>query len=488
MHPLLRLLVSSFALGGTLAAATTEATPIRPNLVWIIADDLSPELGCYDYPHVHTPHIDRLAREGIRFTRAFATAPVCSSSRSAFITGVHQTSIASHHHRTEDVRPLPEDVVPLPERLHRAGYFVTNGKDPEATQRGKSDYNFEYTDAGLFDATHWRNRPANAPFFAQIQIHEPHRPFVNTPVTEKRHLDAPLPPVYLDHPLARRDWQAYLQSIELLDTKVGQILDELDRTGLAANTVIFFFGDHGRPHIRDKQFLYDGGLHVPLLIRWPGRIPAGQVIDELVSLIDLVPTCLAMTSTPADGRLHGHSLWPLEKATSTAPDHIIAARDRCGDADDRIRAVRTTRFKYLRNFKTDIPYTNQSSYKEMGYPMLPLMRQAYHNGQLNSIQAAFFSRERPAEELYDLENDPWETQNLAADPAHAKTLAELRAKLDAWMAQTSDQGGVPETQPALEEIIRQTRKATWERPLKKRGLPNPPSDPQMIDWWLKEYR
>lgn len=484
----MRALLASWLWLLTLPATLPAAAPARPNILWIIADDLSPELGCYGYPHVHTPHLDRLSREGTRFTRAFATAPVCSSSRSAFITGVHQTSIASHHHRTENVQPLPVDVVPLPERLRRAGYFVSNGKDPEAARPGKSDYNFEYTDSALFDAPHWRDRPASTPFFAQIQIHEPHRPFVNTPVTEPRHLNAQLPPVYLDHPLARRDWQAYLQSIEVLDTKVGQILAELDRTGLTDSTVVVFFADHGRPHIRDKQFLYDGGLRVPLLIRWPARIPAGQVIDDLVSLIDLAPTCLALTGTPANGRLHGRSLWPLEKAAASAPDHLIASRDRCGDADDRIRAVRTKRFKYLRNYQPSIPYTHQSSYKEMGYPMLPLMREAFRNGQLNSIQAAFFSSDRPAEELYDLDSDPWETQNLATDPAHAQTLSDLRAKLDAWITQTGDQGGTPETEPDLDEIIRQTRKATWDRPLKKRGLPNPPTDQQMIDWWLKEYR
>jgi N-sulfoglucosamine sulfohydrolase len=399
---------------------------------------------------------------------------------------MYQTSIASHHHRTEDVKPLPPGVIPLPERLRAAGRFVSNGKDPEAAQRGKSDYNFEYTDATLFDGFHWRQRPAGKPFFAQIQIHEPHRPFVNQPVTERRHLDAPLPPVYLDHPLARRDWQAYLQSIERLDQKVGQILAELQADGLADNTIVLLFGDHGRPHIRDKQFLYDGGLRVPLIIRWPGHIPAGSVHDQLVSLIDLVPSCLAMLEVKPEGRIQGRSFWPLGQ--TPARDHIIAARDRCGDTDDRIRAVRTSRFKYLRNFKPDVPYTIQSSYKEMGYPMLPLMRHAHAKGELNSVQAAFFSTSRPVEELYDIANDPWETNNLASDPAHAQTLQTLRGKLESWITETADQGGIPETNPPLDQIIRQTRKATWDRPLKQRKLPNPPTDSQMIQWWQSEYQ
>ncbi len=465
---------------------TTSLSAAPPNLLWIISDDLSPELGSYGYPHVETPNLDRLAAEGARFTRAFATAPVCSSSRSAFITGMYQTSIGCRHHRTEEVKTLPLDVIPLPERLRKAGYFVCNGRDPEAARAGKSDYNFDYTDAAMFDGFHWRQRPEGKPFFAQIQIHEPHRPFVNEPVTAARHLEAPLPPVYLDDPLARRDWQAYLQSIEVLDRKVGLILDELEAGGLADNTIVVFFGDHGRPHIRDKQFLYDGGLHVPLLVRWPGRIAPGSVREELVSLIDLVPACLAMLGVTAEGRLQGQSFWPLGQ---TQPrEFIVAARDRCGDADDHMRALRSGRFKYIRNFKPQTPYINQSSYKEMGYPMLPLMRQAQREGHLNSQQSPFFAAAKPGEELYDLDNDPWETHNLAADPAHAATRAEHRAKLEQWITETGDEGGQPETNPTLEQIIIQTRKATWERPLKQRALPNPPTDPDMVGWWEKHYR
>ncbi len=464
--------------------ATLHAAP--PNLLWIIADDLSPELGSYGYPHVETPHLDRLAAEGVRFTRAFATAPVCSSSRSAFITGMYQTSIGCRHHRTEDVQPLPADVIPLPERLRRAGYFVSNGRDPEATRPGKSDYNFDYSDAALFDGQHWRQRPEGKPFFAQIQIHEPHRPFVNELVTEARHLDAPLPPVYLDDPLARRDWQAYLQSIETLDRKVGQVLDQLQADGLAENTIVVFFGDHGRPHIRDKQFLYDGGLRVPLLIRWPGHIPPGTVRADLISLVDLVATALIMLDLPIEGRIQGQTFWPLGQ---TEPrEFIVAARDRCGDADDHIRALRTPRFKYIRNFKPKVPYTHQSSYKEMGYPMLPLMRQAQREGILNSQQSPFFAASKPTEELYDLDTDPWETHNLATNPAHSAILTHLRSQLENWITATADQGGQPETNPTLEQIIIQTRKATWDRPLKQRQLPNPPTDNDMIHWWKTQYR
>jgi N-sulfoglucosamine sulfohydrolase len=469
---------------GFVAATFTHAAT-RPNIVWIVADDLSPELGCYGYEHVKTPNLDRLAKEGARFTRAFSAAPVCSSSRSAFITGMHQTSIACQHHRTEDPRPLPVAVKPLPELLRAEGYFVTNSQDPDGKKWGKTDYNFVYEARQMYDAPDWRKRKPGQPFFAQVQIKEPHRAFVNEPVTGARHLSAPLPPIYADHPLARRDWQAYLQSIEALDAKVGRVLAALDAEGVAQNTVVMFFGDHGRPHVRDKQWLYDGGLRVPLLVRWPGKIPAGSVREELVSLIDLAPTCLRIVGADVPGIMQGVSVFP---AQSPRREFVVGARDRCGDADDRIRSVRTERFNYIRNFHPELPYTQHSSYKEVQYPMLPLMRQLHAEGKLTPVQAAFYAKTKPAEELYDVVNDPWETRNLANDPAHAATLRDLRAMLDRWMKDTVDRGGTPETNPTLETVVNQTRKTTYEKPLKARGLSAQPTDAQMIEWWEKEYR
>ena len=454
----------------------------QPNVLWIVSDDLSPELGCYGYAHVATPNIDRLAAEGRRYDHAFSSAPVCSASRSAFITGMYQTSIASYHHRTEDVKRLPTDVVPLPERLRAAGYWVCNGQDPGGKRRGKVDYNFQHDAKQLFQGSNWEKRKPGQPFFAQIQIKEPHRPFVAQPVVEERHLTAPLPPIYADHPLARRDWQAYLLSIEVLDRKVGEVLDQLEAEGLTENTVVFFFGDHGRPMVRGKQWLYEGGLWVPLLVRWPGHIEAGSVEEGLVSLIDLVPTVLDMTGVPKTGRIQGQSFWPEPVRT-----RIFAARDRCGDANDRIRAVRTDRFKYIRNFMPEQPYTIRSSYKEMGYPMLPLMRHLHSQGKLNPVHAAFFAPKRPVEELYDVAADPWETRNLAADPEYAEQLQELREEVETWMEETGDEGGTPETNPTLEEIQEKGRATTWDRPLQQRGLPNPPTDEDLIRWWTEEY-
>lgn len=457
----------------------------RPNILWIIGDDLSPELGCYGYSHVLTPNIDRIAAQGARFTRAFATAPVCSSSRSAFITGMYQTSIACQHHRTEDSKPLPASVRTLPELLREAGYHVTNCQDPDGIKWGKADYNFIHDARKMYPSPDWRKRKPGQPFFAQIQIKEPHRPFVNEPVAQERHRTAPLPPIYPDHPLAHRDWSAYLQSIEALDAKVGRALDSLDVEGLSQNTVVFFFGDNGRPHVRDKQWLYDGGIHVPLLMRWPGHVKPGSVRQDLVSMIDLVPTCLKIAGLDAPQAMQGRSFHPGQNPRR---EFVVAARDRCGDADDRIRAIRTEQFKYIRNFRPELPYAQHSSYKEVQYPMLPLMRSLHAHGKLNAVQAAFFAPRRPPEELYDVTGDPWETRNLAALPEFADHLMRMRSLLDQWMLETRDRGGAPETNPTLARIVADTLQDTYIAPLKKRGLPEKPADQQMIDWWENEYR
>ena len=470
----------------TWLAATAPAAPAtRPNVVWLIADDLSPELACYGYPHVRTPNLDRLAAEGARFNRAFTTAPICSTSRSAFITGVHQTSIACQHHRTEDPRPLPAEVRTLPELLRAAGYFATNGQGAESTRWGKMDYNFTFEPRKMYDGPDWRKRRPGQPFFAQVQLKYPHRPFVNEPVTEARHHDAPLPPIYPDHPLARRDWAGYLRSIEALDAMVGEVLAALEREGVAQDTIVMFFGDNGRPHVRDKQWLYDGGLHVPLIVRWPGRIAPGTVREELVSLVDLAPTCLRLAGLEVPAVMQGVPFLPEQKPRR---EFVVGARDRAGDADDRIRSVRTARFNYIRNFRPELPYAQHSSYKEVQYPVLPLLRVLHAEGRLTTAQAAFLAATRPPEELYDLEADPWETRNLAAQPEHAATLRELRGRLEDWMRATGDMGGTPETKPTVAEIIADTRVKTYERPLRQRGLSAKPTDAELVRWWESHYR
>ncbi|MBI1784335.1 sulfatase, partial [Candidatus Sumerlaeota bacterium] len=249
----------------------------RPNILWLIAEDFGPHLSCYGTPEVSTPHLDRLAREGVRYTRFFTTAPVCSPSRSAFMTGMYQTTIGAHNHRShrDDGFKLPDGVRVLTDWMREAGYFTANIRElPPAMGfkgAGKTDWNFSY-EGKPFDSTKWSDLAGHQPFYAQINFQETHRKF-NAP---KRADPAKvvIPPYYPDHPVTRADWAEYLDAAMELDRKVGLILDQLKAEGLAEKTIIVFFGDNGQSHVRGKQFCYDSGLIVPLIIYWPPAVLA----------------------------------------------------------------------------------------------------------------------------------------------------------------------------------------------------------------------
>lgn len=448
----------------------------RPNIVWIIADDLGPELACYGYPDVATPNIDRIAKQGRRYTAAFATAPVCSSSRTAMITGQYQTTVGGHHHNTRDKRVLPEDMPTVVDLLKAAGYFVCNGRGKAEKKIAKSHFNFVYDSREFFDGTDWSQRADGQPFFAQVQIKEPHRTFVKS---DRARPNAPIPPYYPDHPVTRADWANYLASIEVLDDKVGEVLERLDSEGLAENTLVIFFGDHGRPHVRGKQWLYDGGLLVPFIVRWPGKVAAGSVDDGLVSLLDLMPTTLAAAQVDVP-ELPGLDL--LQSGWS-GHEQLFAARDRCGDAADRIRSVRTRRFKYIRNFHPEKPYLQHSGYKKLQYPVLTLMKVMHAQGRWDT---PLMAETRPAEELYDLQADPHEMRNLAFDPAHSVTLAELRESVQNWIVESNDQGAIDESKTVDFDALMEEKWKYYSNTMKKRGLDPNLSDRDYLNWWKKE--
>lgn len=449
----------------------------RPNVVWIISDDLGPELGSYGYPGVETPNLDRLADEGARFTLAFSTAPVCSASRTAFQTGLYQTTVGGHHHDTRDKKPLPDSVTTVTDEMQKAGYFVSNGRGDQAPEKrlAKSHLNWEYDAREFFDGNDWTQREEGQPFFAQIQIKEPHRAFVTENAAPRP--EAPIPPYYPEHPVTSIDWANYLESIEVLDDKVGAILDRLDDEGLTENTLVVFFGDHGRPHVRGKQWLYDGGLHVPMIARFPGKIDAGSVDERLVSLIDLMPTTLAVAGAEAPENLIGHDLLDPDWKGHTM---LFAARDRCGDAPDRIRSVRTRDWKYIRNFHPEIPYMQHSGYKKMGYPVETLMKVLHAEGKWTS---PFMAETRPEEELYDLNADPNEMKNLASNPEHAATLEKFRAEIDDWIVETGDLGAIDEGLTVDLDKVMKEKWETYSRNMKKRGLSADVSDRDYLDWW-----
>jgi arylsulfatase A-like enzyme len=436
------------AIGVSLAGFARASAPARPNILWLIAEDLSPDLGCYGNRAVQTPNLDRLAREGMRFTNAFVTGPVCSASRSAIATGMYQTTIGAHNHRShrDDGYRLPQGIEPFTRYLQRAGYHTSNviNAAPGVRGTGKTDFNFVTED--IFDGKDWAERRKGQPFYAQVNFSETHRPFRRCPERPVDPARVEVPPCYPDHPWVRKDWAMYLETLQNLDTKVGKVLARLEQEGLAEDTIVFFFGDHGRPMPRDKQFLYDGGIRIPLLIRIPEKYrPAGyqpgSVSDALVSAIDITATTLRLAGVEPPAHMEGR---PFFGPGVQPREFIIAARDRCDETVDRIRCVRTRRFKYIRNFFPERPYTQQNVYKDVNYVTLAVMRQLQEAGKLSGPPAAFLAPRRPPEELYDLAADPHETRNLADDPKYRRTLEEMRAILDRWIRETGDQGQHPE--------------------------------------------
>jgi uncharacterized sulfatase len=421
----------------------------KPNILWILSEDISVDLACYGTPVVKTPNLDKMAAEGIIFTHAFATAPVCSPSRSAIITGMYQTSIGAHNHRShrDDGHKLPAKVKPITDYLRAAGYFTVNVKTaaPGVSSPAKTDFNF-HTDHPVFDGTDWNQRKKGQPFFAQLTIDETHRSKAWTTVVKehKPSIDpakVALPSYYPDHPIIRQDWATYLESIQLMDTYVGKIFARLQQEGIANNTVVIFTGDNGRCMIRDKQFLYDGGIHIPFIIRWPGKLAAGKKNGDMVSMIDISATILDIASIPVPEYMEGK---PLLGNNAKKRDHIIAARDRMDETVDKMRAVRTKNFKYIKNYYPGRPYMQANNYKETMYPAWNIMKDLYAKGQLNAKQQLFCAAQKPVEELYDVQADPEELNNLANSAKHKKVLEHLRTLLNDWIKKTGDNGQYPE--------------------------------------------
>ncbi len=443
-----------------LAVPAFAAAPERLNILWLIAEDTGPSAyGCYgEQPAAHTPTLDRLAAEGMRYTRFYTTAPVCSPSRSAFNTGMYQTTIGAHQHRTPEKRPLPEGVRPLPEWFRAAGYHTANVREFPAALNvrgaGKTDWNFITREQPLYDGERWEDLARRQPFYAQVNFQETHRDFAGEGVTDPAKVI--LPPYYPDHPAIRKDYADYLDSARRLDGKISRILARLEQDGLAANTVVIFMGDNGEAHIRGKQFCYEEGLRVPLIIRWPrGFTPpagfrAGAVESRLLEAIDVAPTLLSLAGLPVPPRMQGAPF--LGEKAGSPKAHVFGARDRCDETAMRIRTVRDTRYRYIRTFTPEMPFFAPNAYKARQYPAWTLVPRLHAEGKLNDVQAFLCAPRQPEEQLFDLEADPHEIRNLASssDPVHAATLRRLRAALEDWIVRTDDQGRFPEKMSASE--------------------------------------
>lgn len=434
-------------------AQSQTVAPKKLNILWIVAEDLNPAFGCYGDPvnKGKTPVLDKMAAQGVLFSRCYVPAPVCSPCRSAILTGAMQTTLGIHNHRSSrsKVAPihLPEGVTTLPELFRALGYFTFNV--------GKDDYNFEYDRSKLYAKAKlpypWRGRKQGQPFFGQIQLRGGKWFFALLKNAAKKLAnptnpeDVEVPPYFPDIETMRKHFALHKDTARITDAEIGAILAHLAEDGLLENTIVFFFSDHGMPNsVRHKQFCYEGGVRVPLVIAGPG-IPKGAIRNDLISGLDITATTVALAGMKQPSWYEGQDLFGKER------EFVISARDRCDYTIDRIRTVRTDRFRYIRNFMTDRPWL-QPQYRD-GRDFLEVPRQMFKEGKLNEIQAKYFADERPAEELYDLKNDPHQIKNLANDPAYTKELKRHREILQHWIKKTDDKGRYPESEEGLLEVL-----------------------------------
>ncbi len=443
----------ALALFGSLSTARAAD---RPNILWVVSEDNSVFLGCYGYEDANTPRLDQLAGEGIRYTHAFSNAPVCAPARCTIITGVYPPSMGTQHMRSKN--RIPDHIKMFPKYLRAAGYYCTNNS--------KTDYNLSYGKGG-YDATAWdkmtkgdhTKRKPGQPFFAVYNIGTSHESSLHKPLDKSLFdADVTIPPYHPDVPEVRANWAMYHRIITRMDGQVGAILDKLEKEGVADDTIVFYYGDHGGILTRSKRFLYDTGTHIPMLVRfgknWQHLAPGkpGSTSDRLVSFIDLAPTVLSLAGVEVPEHVQGHAFLGEQKTED--PEYVHLFRGRMDERYDFSRAVRDHRFKYIRNYMPHRIWGQHLNYL-WKMPLTNAWQREYEAGRTTGPQN-FFWEPKPAEELYDTEADYWEVKNLAGDPAYAADLARLRKALDDHQARIHDSGFLPEGQFNLRSKDRTT--------------------------------
>ena len=454
---------------------------LEPNILWLVAEDLSPYLPSFGDSTVTTPNLDRLAREGVRYSNVFSVSGVCAPSRSAIVTGMYPTSIGAHHMRTLSQQAAAKEkglinyeVVPPPnvkmvsQILRENGYYCTNNK--------KEDYQFyksvlAWDESSIF--AHWRNRPKDSKFFSVFNFGVTHEsnlwdpwyrqfdldPFppdrnvgkwweqfsgIEKPLYVSENIDLNIPPYLPDNSTVRKDMLRMYSNIVEMDKKVGLIIDQLEKDGLLEKTIIVFYTDHGGPLPRQKRLLYDSGIKVPMIIRYPNKVRAGEVDKRMISFVDFAPTLLSLVEIEPPDYYHGSPFEGIFKSKNERK-YIHAAADRFDEYYDQIRAVRDKRYKYLRNYKPDKPYYLPLEYRQKMNTMQELLH-LEKEGELNESQLQWFRKSKPEEELFDTFNDPHELRNLANDTSLKEKLNELKNECDKWIHNTDDKGFMPETE------------------------------------------
>lgn len=425
-----------------------QQTIEKPNILWIVSEDNSAYFtGCYGNSYATTPNIDKLASQGFLYNRAYCPNAVCAPSRNCILTGVYASSNGNENMRS--MFPKSDKVLTYPEYLQKAGYYCTNNF--------KTDYNasgFKYE--SIWDdcskTAHYKNRPAGKPFFAVFNIELSHegRNFIQTPNKELRHDPAKvfLPPYSPDIPEMRHDWAQYYDKIEDMDKVVGKLLNELDESGEADNTIVMYYGDNGGILPRSKRFVYETGTRIPFIVRIPEKFkylyPAekpGQKVDRIINFVDFVPTILSIIDIPIPDYLQGNAF--LGKQKTKDPEYTYMSRQRMDERYDLVRSVRDKHYRYIRNY---MPFRITMQHVDFMFraPSAEAWFKAFKEGKTNAVQSFPF-QVKPVEELYDSEKDPWEVNNLAGNPKYASVLKRMRKVQTEWMRKIKDVGLIPES-------------------------------------------
>ncbi len=444
---LFRIIPLGFVFYLMLFSGCKEKIPAElPNILWLTTEDNSPFCGCYGDTFATTPNLDKLASDGFLYTHAYANAPVCAPTRNTIITGVYACSGGNQHMRSYYSKS--EIVKTYPEYLREIGYYCTNNV--------KTDYNTDSIDPDKIwdecsNKAHYKNRAPGQPFLAVFNSTISHESSIHKsiPNDELRHDSekVPIPPYHPKTPEMKHDWAQYYDKVEDMDAWVGEKLKELEDSGLAENTIVFYYGDHGGVLARSKRYVYESGTRVPFIVRIPEKYKylfpekkAGSKVDRLISFVDLVPTLLSIAGIQIPEYLQGSAF--LGKQKTADPEYAFMFRGRMDERYDMSRAVRDQKFRYIRNY---MPFRIYGQHLEYLWRASSIgsWEKAYLNGECNAVQSVFWNT-KPAEELYDTENDPWEVNNLAQDPAYKDVLEKMRIANREWISRIEDTGFIPE--------------------------------------------
>ncbi len=434
--------------GAMFLFSNVKAQTDLPNILWIVSEDNSAYFtGCYGNSFATTPNIDKLASEGFLYTHAYCPSAVCAPSRNAILTGNYASTNGNENMRSDYAKS--SRIKTYPEYLREAGYYCTNNS--------KTDYNTNSVDPTKIwdessDQAHYKNRPEGKPFFAVFNSMLSHESCIftrNVPYDSLRHDPDKvlLPPYHPNTKELRHDWALYYDCIEDMDFWVGSLLKELEDLGLDDNTIVFYYGDNGGVLPRSKRYLYETGTQIPLVIRIPEKykplFPAskpGDKVNRLVNFPDLLPTILSIAGIQVPDNIDGQAFLGEQKTAN--PEYTFFQRQRMDERFDHVRAVRDQKYRYIRNY---MPFRINMQHLAFLFnePSAQSWENEFRAGRTNVVESRAF-QSKPVEELYDVEIDPWEINNLANDPKYAGVLKRMRGALDIWRKDTKDVGVIPE--------------------------------------------